>query len=308
MQNAEKSYNEYKRRICLAMNYIVDHLEENPSLDDIAAASSFSKYHFHRIFHAVVGETVARFTKRVKLEKAANYLVYGASDITSIAHTLGFSSSQNFAKAFRIHFRMSPSEFRQQHRNHGNILRKDGNDNRTGDLYVPHYESDLTSTHERSNEMDVHVKEMPKYHVCYVRQIGAYGPENCGAANARLMQWAGPRGFLDAGVCIGIAWDNPEITPPDKCRYDACITVPPGTKGEGEVGVQTLPGGEYAFYRCKIGTDEFPQAWKRLFAEWLPGSGYQPDDRPCCEICHSRPADDPDHKWVIDICCPVRPL
>jgi AraC family transcriptional regulator len=81
--------------------------------------------------------------------------------------------------------------------------------------------------------MNVQVTEMPEYHVCYVRQIGPYGPDSCGSANERLMHWAGPRGFAASGVNIGIAWDNPEITPPDKCRYDACLTVPVGTKGEG---------------------------------------------------------------------------
>jgi AraC family transcriptional regulator len=76
----------------------------------------------------------------------------------------------------------------------------------------------------------------------------------------------------------------------------------------GEVGVQTLPGGNYAVYRCKIKTDEFANAWKELFSRWLPGSGYQPDDRPCYEIYRNRPENTPKNKWIVDICCPVRPL
>ncbi len=304
MKNCEQSCNEYKRRTCLAMNYIADHLEENPSLDDIANASFFSKYHFHRIFHSVVGETVAQFVRRIRLEKSANFLTYNNDiDITSIAHLFGFSSSQNFAKAFRKHFNTSPGKFRQQNRKKS----KNGNDKYLPPLYIHNHLSQSSLINKRSYEMNVEVKEMPEFHVCYVRQIGPYGP-GCGAANQRLMHWAGPRGFAASGINIGVAWDNPEITPPAKCRYDACLTVPVGTKSEGYVGVQTLSGGSYAVYRCHIKTDEFGKAWEELFSEWLPGSGYQPDDRQCYEIYRKGPENDPDNKWVIDICCPVRPL
>ncbi|MCP4748024.1 MAG: hypothetical protein GY874_18090, partial [Desulfobacteraceae bacterium] len=46
-----------------------------------------------------------------------------------------------------------------------------------------------------------------------------------------------------------VGWDNPEVTPPEKCRYDACITVPEQTKVDGEVGLQKIPSGSYAVYR-----------------------------------------------------------
>ena len=96
---------DYHRRVCRAMNYISHHVQDNISLEDVAKEASFSPYHVHRIFKAVVGETVAEFTRRVRLEAAANHLVfYADTDITSIAMDFGFSSSQNFAKAFRAQF------------------------------------------------------------------------------------------------------------------------------------------------------------------------------------------------------------
>lgn len=128
MGNRDNSCLEYKRRMCLAMDFIVKHLEENPTLEEIAEAAYFSKYHFHRLFHAVVGETVAGFVRRIKLEKSANVLIYGQShDITSVAHICGFSSSQNFAKAFRTHFGVTPTEFRHQRGKRETAISKDGN-------------------------------------------------------------------------------------------------------------------------------------------------------------------------------------
>jgi AraC family transcriptional regulator len=63
----------------------------------------------------MLGESVAEFTRRLRLERAAQRLTYGANlDITSLALDLGFSISQNFAKAFKKHFDVSPSEYHEQ--------------------------------------------------------------------------------------------------------------------------------------------------------------------------------------------------
>jgi AraC family transcriptional regulator len=95
------------------MDYISRHLDRDLSLEEIARAASFSKFHFHRIFKAVVGETVAGFTRRLRLERAANRLVAcSRDDITKIAMDCGFSNSQNFATAFRQHFGVTPTAYR----------------------------------------------------------------------------------------------------------------------------------------------------------------------------------------------------
>lgn len=304
---ANSNLQEYRRRVCRAMDYIAKHLDENPSLDDIARAAPFSKFHFHRIFRSFVGETVGEFTRRLRLERAANALLLGDKDITTIAHECGFSSSQNFAKAFRKHFDQSPSEFRE-HRKRGNIESNGGNalsDDRWQDALIA---IDDIAQHERSNSMKVEVKEMPAHHVAYVRAIGPYGVEVCGSAFEKLMRWAGPRGLAGKGPSLGVCWDNPEVTPPEKCRYDACLPVPEGTKVDGDVALQTIEGGQFAVLHCEIDPDGFSAAWDELMCKWMPSSGYQPGDRPCYELCHSDPSTHPEGKFVVDICCPVKPL
>lgn len=95
---------DYRKRVCQAMNFISRNLDRDLSLEEVAGVASFSMFHFHRIFKAVVGETVAGFTRRLRLEFAANRLLSNQhEDITTIAIDCGFSSSQNFAKAFRQH-------------------------------------------------------------------------------------------------------------------------------------------------------------------------------------------------------------
>ena len=119
---------EYRKRVCQAMNYISQNIDRELSLEEIAGVAAFSRFHFHRIFKAVVGETVAQFTRRLRIEMAANRLLSNQfEDITTIAIECGFSSSQNFAKVFRQRFDMTPSQFRKskignKYRNSENVL------------------------------------------------------------------------------------------------------------------------------------------------------------------------------------------
>lgn len=153
--------------------------------------------------------------------------------------------------------------------------------------------------------MKAEVKEMPAYHVAYVRKVGPYGKETCEQAFGELMQWAGPRGFLASGVMLGVYWDNPEVTPPEKCRTDACISVPAGTVTEGQIGLQTISGGPYAVCRFEVQADKFPQAWEESFA-WLVNSGHECADMPCYELYHNNGEEHPEGKWIFDICIPLK--
>ena len=156
--------------------------------------------------------------------------------------------------------------------------------------------------------MTVKVKEMPDFHVAYCRHVGSYG--GVGAAFEKLMRWAGPRGLLKFPETrmLGVYHDDPEVTDPSKLRASACVTVPEGTEVDGEIGTMTVPGGRFAVASFQIRHDQFQEAWDELVGEWLPQSGYQPDDRPCYELYRNDPKTHPEGKFIVDICMPVRPL
>jgi AraC family transcriptional regulator len=294
---------EYRRRVCLAMNYISQNLDKDLPLEEIARAASFSAFHFHRIFKAVVGETVAEFARRLRLETAANRLICThPDDITRIAMDCGFSSSQNFAKAFRQHFGMTPSAYRKS--KPGNNV---GNQGDALSLQAWHSETAFKNLpgQERRSEMNAAVREMPDYHVAYVRKMGPYGKETCLRAFDELMRWATPRGCGNWGSMLALYWDNPEITPPQKCRVDACVVVPPGTAVEGQIGAQVIPGGPHAVCCFELKGDSFQECWEDAVA-WLVNGGYECDDRPCYELYHSSPDENPEGKWVFDICIPLK--
>ncbi|CAG36706.1 AraC family transcriptional regulator [Desulfotalea psychrophila] len=153
--------------------------------------------------------------------------------------------------------------------------------------------------------MNAKIKEMPEYNVAYVRKMGAYGEETCKQAFAELVQWAEPKGYLRLGTILGLYWDNPETTPPEKCRTDACITVPDGTLAEGTIGVQLISGGQYAVCHFEITAEGFQQAWKDAFS-WFIGKGYECAAKPCYELFHNNGEEDPDGRWIFDICIPLK--
>lgn len=104
---------EYVSRINSVIDYIEANIDTDLSLGNIATAANFSQFHFHRIFHAMVGETLSQFIQRIRLEKAATLLVNNPKkSITEIALECGFSGSAAFARAFRDAFHMTATEWR----------------------------------------------------------------------------------------------------------------------------------------------------------------------------------------------------
>jgi AraC family transcriptional regulator len=314
---------EYERRINTAIDFISRNLDKNPTLDDIAAAASFSKFHFHRLFQTYVGETVLEFTRRLRLEKSAAQLNFDINkDITSIALDCGFSSSQNFAKAFKKHFGISPTEYRltgaysrtNADSNNGNTLSNIGNTHRKhgNDGAEPIYHNSRSFENNQHGIKElivtIEVKELPGINVAYVRTIGEYGFEPAKKAFQKLSHWAEPRELMEDGLWLGIAWDNPCVTPADKCRYDACVTVPDGTEVTNGADQQIVPAGKYAVHRTEVVNNDFQKGWDQLIGDWLPGSGFQPGDGPSYEVYIDRGVNDPEGRWVVDIHLPVKPL
>ncbi len=79
-------------------------------------------------------------------------------------------------------------------------------------------------------------------------------------------------------------------------------------KKDGEIGKMKINGGKYAVANMELAPDEFENAWETIYGEWLPKSGYQPDDKPCYELYLNDPETHPEKKCIVDIHIPVKPL
>jgi AraC family transcriptional regulator len=260
---------------------------ERPS----AHPAAFSPFHFHRIFKAVAGENVAEFTRRLRLELAAGRLsAYPREGITSIALSCGFSSSQNFAKAFRQRYGRTPSEHRRKNSRAG--LEADAGEGPAG-ARVP-----------AEAARDVVVRDMPVAKAATVRRIGAYS-ETCPAAFAELLAWAGGRFAPGPLSLMALYWDNPEVTPEGRCRFDCCLLVPDGVQASGPVFLQEVGGGPWAFCRFEVKGEEIRAAWESAF-RWLVESGFECRPMPCCEMYYNDARFHPAGLWIIDIAIPLK--
>ncbi|MFT8316183.1 MAG: helix-turn-helix transcriptional regulator [Clostridium sp.] len=101
--------------VCIkkSMEYIERNLNEKIELKDLAEKAFLSKYHFHRVFHAIVGEPVAEYIRKRRLVKAANELLNTDDKIVNIALKYQFNSQESFTKAFKKLYGIPPREFRK---------------------------------------------------------------------------------------------------------------------------------------------------------------------------------------------------
>lgn len=166
---------------------------------------------------------------------------------------------------------------------------------------------------KEKDAIQVEVKDIPEFHVAYVRHIGPYKGDSSLFENLfqRLMKWAGPRDLLNfpETKVMAVYHDDPKITDEDKLRTSACISIPEKTEVEGEVGKMAIKAGKYAVAHFEIeDTTEYEKAWNLVYGAWLPDSGYQPADGPCYELYLNNPKEHPEGHHIVDICIPVEPL
>ena len=104
---------EYDRRVNRVIDHIREHLADELPLAALARLAAFSPFHFHRVFRAVTGETVAGFVQRLRIEKAAAALRdHPGRAVLAIALDHGFGSAAAFARTFRARFGMSATAWR----------------------------------------------------------------------------------------------------------------------------------------------------------------------------------------------------
>ena len=95
-----------------SIDYIMQHLDEDLSLDTVAAHFFISKYHFSRIFREETGESLYSFIKRCKIDQSAiDMKLNPEKAITDIGLDYGYSAS-NYSSVFRKHHDTSPAGFR----------------------------------------------------------------------------------------------------------------------------------------------------------------------------------------------------
>lgn len=287
---------EYVARIHRVVEYIDRHLDEQLELDTLAKVANFSPFHFHRLFTAWMGETLGDYVRRRRLEVAALRLVSQPRlPVTQVALSVGFGSTEAFARAFKTRFGFTPTTWRGTQVSNRDQLKS---------------KVDQASAPPLGNHggMKVTIVDREPTRVAYLRHIGPYGKPLSDFWMTKVDPWMETNG-LYGKPRYGISHDDPGITAPEKLRYDAAVEVPPSFVGVGDHQMTVIPGGKYAVGNFK-GTDkEVGEAWDWLVRDWLAGSGMQLDSRPFFEHYPVDAAfDQKTGDFECELCIPITPL
>ncbi|NNE65856.1 MAG: AraC family transcriptional regulator [Pyrinomonadaceae bacterium] len=292
----------YTKRIDRVTDYIRSNLDQSPSLDDLAKVAFLSPFHFHRVFTAITGETINAFTNRQRLEKAARRLKFSDQTATEIALSCGFTSSSTFSRSFKKYFEVSPTEYRKTGKIENSKICKDFHP-------VNEYVLEM-SDEELSRKFPVEIKRFPERRVAFIRVVDAYADNRVLHAFDRLIDWAKANSCFDEGTVFGMSLDDPTVTPADKYRYEACITLPDSGNIDftTEISEMRIPKMDYAVTRVSGDIKIVATATEYLFNKWLINSAFEPEHQPALEIFLDKENVCNWEHFELDLCIPVRPL
>lgn len=310
---------EYTQRFNKVLDFIDRHLAEPVDLAALADVAHFSPFHFHRLFRAWMGETLGDYLRRRRLEVAALYLMHRRrKSVLEVALEVGFGSGEAFSRAFRLQFGVTPSLWRKSTPQRW----ADSLAGRTGGAMRSNPDQPLSKIDQAHNagwadhgavtfqefSMEIEIVNLPPTRVAYMRHIGPYGPGIGLLWQQKFLPWRAAQG-LDNAACYGVGHDDPDVTPAERCRYDACVAVPDDFVAHNPIGSANLPGGRYAVARFRGDAPAIGVAWRELLREWLPASGMQPDGRPLFEYYPADACHDPETGvFECQLCLPVKPL
>lgn len=319
-----------------SIDYILNHIDDDISVDDVAHYCNFSKYHFSRMFKAETGMSIYSFIKSLKIDQSAVSLkVEKEKTITDIGADFGYSSS-NYSSAFSKEFNISPAHFRKS-LNSADTYSPFHSDQKVNFKSLEHYQQNIT------------IKNLDNIKVIYERYVGDYS--EIGGNWYDIMNRY-KKYFKEDTLMIEKSYNDPSISSFEKSIYDLCITVNgdinyredtsnyKDTAGMRDIDnieenksnrdsreaanikenkyiseiqddisleeadITTIKGGKFAVYRFDGFISDIYADFQGIFNVWLPNVSYKRDGRYGLGIY--RQVDKENSCVVMDLCIPVK--
>ncbi len=103
-------------RIAEAMDYLIQHLHEKPTIPETADKVGLSVSRLAHLFKSETGITPQRFLEARRIDRAAQLLQRTNFSIKQIAQAVGFDSPFYFSLRFKAMMKRSPKSYRQAQR------------------------------------------------------------------------------------------------------------------------------------------------------------------------------------------------
>ena len=271
-----------------AMEFIEKHASQKIALKDIADYAFLSKFHFHRIFKSMIGDTAKDYLIRLRLEKAAVLLKNTSVNIAQIAYDCGYHSPETFNRAFKSFFSTTPLKFRESAK--AVIAKKE----------AMYHEFSLSDLHVEKPR--IIVKE--DLNLAYIRHFGSY--ERIDRSFEQLLSWANHELVAKAPpALLGIVHDHLGLTEESNLRFDACITVDQEILPKGEIGYKKVKGGKFASFRYDGPFEEFHLVYDYIYHVCLFEYQWELRDEPALEWFVSPPPFYGTQQLITEFCLPI---
>jgi len=101
------------------IRFLLDHLDQNLTLDQLAARAGTSRFHFCRSFHRKTGYPPIEYFLRLKVQRACELLETSPLTVGQISEKLAFNSPYYFSSVFKKFTGLPPTSYRGRHREKG---------------------------------------------------------------------------------------------------------------------------------------------------------------------------------------------
>jgi AraC family transcriptional regulator len=105
-------------RLHHVMNAVLQHPEDDHSIEEMAARAGLTPSHFCRVFKKANAVTPHQYVLKARLDRAQQLLSQSETSISQIADLLGFTSQSHFTRVFRQFTGRTPSDFRRENKAH----------------------------------------------------------------------------------------------------------------------------------------------------------------------------------------------
>ncbi len=280
MTTTEQSYRERLDRVTA---FLHANLETDIGIDELSDVACLSSYHWHRIYTAMSGETVATTLRRLHLQRAADRLANSDMEIAKIAELAQYGSQDTFSRAFREAYGKAPAAYRQG---------------------GSHAAFKAANADADAKGFKVSIEHHDAVRCISIPQRGPY--LQIDAAMGKLFGILAQAGLLGEGTQMQAAfYDDPDLVATEDLRSAAC--TPCADDLELPAGTEELlrPAGAYAKLEYKGPYADMKDAYRWLYGVWLPSSGYEISERPGYESYLNSPVDTKPEDLRSDIFLPV---
>ena len=274
---------DYRDRLQRVLGAIHAEPARDWSLDDLADVAALSRFHFHRVFAAMTGETPAETLRRIRLNAAAHLLVREGAPVASVAHSVGYGDAVAFSRAFRAAYGLTPGAFRRR----GQAMVLEAKTLQGG---LPMFPVLITDHPARQALGLIHTGPYDQIN----RTFGALDPE----VSAQGL-WRASQGL------VAVYFDDPARVAPAALRSLAGVLVPQGTAFAPPLQRLDLTGGRHAVLTLRGPYTGLQAAYAWLFGPWLAASGERLREAPSWELYRNTPLNTAPDDLLTDIHLPL---